>query len=51
MSLQEEIKALYERVCIELPRNSLFDDDFEQAFQALSEIVEYHDGGEHIDYI
>lgn len=51
LTLQEEVKRLYERVCKELLRNSLFDNDFENAFQALSEAIEYHDGGEHIDFL
>lgn len=51
ITLQEEIKNLYDKICATLPRKHLFDDGFENAFQALSEIVEYHGGGEHIDYL
>lgn len=51
LMLQKEVRKLYERVCEELPRNGMFDDDFENAFQALSEIIEYHGGGEHIDFL
>lgn len=51
ITLQEEIKNLYDKICVTLSRKHLFDDDFEQAFQALSEIVEYHGGGEHFDYL
>lgn len=51
LTLQEEVKRLYERICKELPANGLFDDDFENAFQALSEFIEYHGGGEHIDFL
>ena len=50
-TLQEEVKALYLKICAELPRNNLFDDDFENAFQALSEIIEYHGGGKHFNYL
>ena len=50
-TLQEEVQRLYKRVCEELPPNGLFDDGFEHAFQALSEIIEYHGGGEHIDFL
>lgn len=51
LTLQEEVQRLYKRVCEELPPNGLFDDGFEHAFQALSEIIEYHGGGEHIDFL
>ena len=51
ITLQEEIKNLYDKICVMLPRKHLFDDDFENAFQALSEAVEYHGGGEHFDYL
>lgn len=51
ITLQEEIKNLYDKIRVTLSRKHLFDDDFEQAFQALSEIVEYHGGGEHFDYL
>ena len=51
ITLQEEIKNLYDKICVMLPRKHLFDDDFENAFQALSEAVEYHGGGEHINYL
>ena len=51
ITLQEEIKNLYDKICMMLPRNHLFDDSFENAFQALSEIVEYHGGGGHFDYL
>ena len=51
LTLQEEVQRLYKRVCEELPPNGMFDDDFENAFQTLSEIIEYHGGGEHIDFL
>lgn len=51
ITLQEEIKNLYDRICVTLPRKHLFDDDFENVFQTLSETVEYHGGGKHFDYL
>lgn len=50
-SLQEQLKQFYYRVISELEPLHLFDDDFQNAFQALSEAIEYHGGGEHIDYL
>lgn len=50
-SLQEELYQLYCRVITELEPRSLFDDDFRNAFQALSEAIEYHGGGKHKNYL
>ena len=49
--LQEELHRLYCRVITELEPRSLFDDDFQNAFQALSEAIEYHGGGKHKNYL
>ena len=50
-SLQEELHQLYGRVTTELEPRGLFDDDFQNAFQALSEVIEYHGGGKHKNYL
>lgn len=50
-SLQEDLHRLYCRVITELEPRSLFDDDFQNAFQALSEAIEYHGGGKHKNYL
>lgn len=50
-SLQEELHQLYCRVITELEPRSVFDDDFQNAFQALSEVIEYHGGGKHKNYL
>lgn len=50
-SLQEELRRLYGRVTTELEPRGLFDDDFQNAFQALSEVIEYHGGGKHKNYL
>ena len=46
MSIQEELEQLYWRVVLEC--NASW--DVPEAFQALSEIIEYCGGGQHIDY-
>lgn len=51
MSIQEELDALYWRVILECPNTGKEADNILNAFQALSEIIEFAGGGQHKDYL
>ena len=51
MSIQEELETLYWRVVHECPKATWEADNILNAFQALSEIIEFAGGGQHRDYL
>lgn len=51
MSIQEELNALYWRVIFECPNTGREANNILNAFQALSEIIEFAGGGQHRDYL
>ena len=50
-TIQEELDALYWRVVLECPKAAWETDNILNAFQALSEIIEFAGGGQHKDYL
>ena len=50
-TIQEELDALYWRVVLECPKATWETDNILNAFQALSEIIEFAGGGQHKDYL
>lgn len=50
-TIQKDLEALYWRVAIECPKANQEIDNILNAFQALSEIIEFAGGGQHKDYL
>ena len=50
-SIQDDLQSLYWRVIFECPNTGREADNILNAFQALSEIIEFAGGGQHRDYL
>lgn len=50
-TIQDDLQSLYWRVVLECPKTTWEADNILNAFQALSEIIEFAGGGQHRDYL